>query len=200
MIFKKKQKQEAIASPKEENFFIEIIKFALLAAVIVIPFRMFVAEPYIVQGESMSPTFETGHYLIINKFSHKLGEMDRGSVVVFRYPNDPSRFFVKRVIGLPGETLRIRDREVYVKPAGATEFEKLEEDYLKNTIQNNLEKDIASDEYFVAGDNRGNSHDSRAWGPLNKSFVKGEAFIRLFPLSEISITPGKTNPLITKEN
>ena len=193
MIFKKTNKKPA----EEENFFVEIIKFALLAAVIVIPFRMFVAEPYIVQGASMSPTFETGHYLIINKFSHRFTELDRGAVVVFRYPNDTSRFFVKRVIGLPGETVRIRDRSVFVQPVGETEFTKLEEDYLKNTIQNNLERDLAEDEYFVAGDNRGNSHDSRAWGPLNESFIKGEALFRLYPVSQISITPGKTNPLIT---
>ena len=198
MIFKKQAKPAT--SPQEENFFIEIIKFALLAAVIVIPFRIFVAEPYIVQGESMSPTFETGHYLIINKFSHRVSDLDRGSVVVFRYPNDPSRFFVKRIIGLPGETVRIRDRSVYVQPTGTEDFIKLEEDYLKNTIQNNLEKDLGPEEYFVAGDNRGNSHDSRAWGPLDKSFIKGEAMLRLYPLSQIGIEPGKDDPLITNSN
>ncbi len=200
MIFKKKEVHTTSASPQEENFFIEIIKFALLAAIIVIPFRMFVAEPYIVQGESMSPTFETGHYLIINKFSHRISELDRGAVVVFRYPNDPSRFFVKRVIGLPGETVRIRDRKVFVQEVDSNEFYELEEDYLKNTIQNNVEKDLSHDEYFVAGDNRGNSHDSRAWGPLNKSFVKGEALLRLYPLSQISITPGKADPTINNTN
>jgi len=191
MNFTKKTK----AGPQEENFFKEIIKFALLAAIIVIPFRMFVAEPYIVQGASMSPTFETGHYLIINKFSHKFGEVDRGSVVVFRYPNDPSRFFVKRVIGLPGETVRIKDRIVSVKEVNGDGFIELEEDYVKNTIQNNLEQDLASDEYFVIGDNRGNSHDSRAWGPLNETFIKGEAMIRLLPVADVGFNPGKINPL-----
>lgn len=178
-------------SPQEENFFVEIIKFALLAAIIVIPFRIFVAEPYIVQGASMSPTYETGHYLIINKFSHKFQEVDRGAVVVFRYPNDPTRFFIKRVIALPGETLRILDRQVSVKQVGSDEFIPLEEEYIKNTIQNNLEVDIAEDEYFVMGDNRGNSSDSRSWGALNESFIKGQPFIRLFPLSGITINPGK---------
>ena len=198
MIFNKKgtKKTVDLDMPEEENFFKEIIKFALLAAIIVIPFRIFVAEPYIVNGASMSPTFETGHYLIINKFLHKFTDVERGSVVVFRYPNDPSRFFVKRVIGLPGETIRIRDRAVYIKSVDSETFKQLDEPYVKNTIQNNLEKDIAEDEYFVIGDNRGNSHDSRAWGPLNESFIKGEAILRLLPLSKITINPGKTNPLI----
>lgn len=191
MKFIKNKSISTNSSPAEENFFVEIIKFALLAAIIVIPFRILIAEPYIVQGASMSPTYETGHYLIINKFSHKFSEIERGSVVVFRYPNDPSRFFIKRIIALPGETLRIQDRQVSVKRVGSDEFELLEEDYLKNTIQNNLEVDIEEDEYFVMGDNRGNSSDSRSWGALNESFIKGQPFVRLYPINEIDINPGK---------
>jgi len=197
MKFRGKNKQVS-TSPKEENFFIEIIKFALLAAIIVIPFRMFIAEPYIVQGESMSPTFETGHYLIINKFAHKFSDIERGFVVIFRYPNDPSRFFIKRVIALPGETIRIQDRKVFIKTVGSSDFAELNETYLNNTIQNDLEEDLADDEYFVMGDNRGNSSDSRSWGPLNETFIKGQTILRLFPLDLIGITPGKEDPLLIK--
>ncbi len=190
--------KQAGDSPQEENFFIEIIKFALLAAIIVIPFRMFIAEPYIVQGASMSPTFETGNYLIINKFGHKLSNLERGDIVVFRYPNDPKRFFIKRIIGLPGETLRINNRIVSVADSPDGDFIELEEPYIKNTLQNNVETDLAEDEYFVMGDNRGNSSDSRSWGPLNKTFIKGEPVVQLLPIRSIGINPGEAVPIINK--
>ena len=179
---------------REENFFIEIIKFALLAAVIVIPFRVYIAEPYIVQGASMSPTFETGHYLIIDKFTHKLNGPERGSVIVFKYPNDPSRFFVKRVIGLPGETVEIENRNVYVTPVNGQKT-LLSEPYLKNMIPDNQITTLGPTEIFVMGDNRANSSDSRFWGPLDTNFIKGTAFLRLYPVDQVSLFPGLNNPL-----
>lgn len=175
---------------KQENFFVEILKFALLAALVVIPFRVFVAEPYIVQGASMSPTFETGHYLIIDKFSHKISGAERGDVVVFKYPNDPNKFFIKRIIGLPGETVSIQDREVSVRVTDGGEFQVLDEPYIKNNTQNNVTTDLGSGEYFVMGDNRGNSSDSRSWGPLDEELIKGTALIQLYPFDHIRLHPG----------
>lgn len=188
----KKLLTSPIAPDKEgkENFFIDIIKFIILAAIFVIPFRMYVAEPYIVSGASMFPTFDTGHYLIIDKFTHRIGGLERGDVVVFKYPNDPSKFFIKRIIGLPGETLKIEKKIVSVKKVGATEFTELDEPYTNNKLQSDMEMALDADMYFVMGDNRGNSSDSRIWGPLRKDLIKGEPLLRLYPLDVLATEPG----------
>src|SRR5438105_1933429 len=87
--------------PKKESFFGEIFKFTLIALVIVLPIRFFIAQPFIVQGASMDPTFETGEYLIVDQLSYHLGNPERGQVIIFKYPKDESKYFIKRVIGLP---------------------------------------------------------------------------------------------------
>ena len=191
--------QQQVDQPeKNENFFVELIKFALLAAIIVIPFRMFVAEPYIVSGASMSPTFETGHYLIIDKLSHKINTVDRGTVVVFKYPNDPSKFYIKRVIATPGETIRIQNRKVFIQQNGSTEFVQLDEPYIKNNNQRDTEITVPAGNYYVMGDNRGNSSDSRAWGTLDAALIKGEPLLQLYPVNEIAIKPGEEKPIFIK--
>ena len=187
------------SSSKQENFFIEIIKFALLAALIVIPFRMFIAEPYIVQGESMSPTFETGNYLIIDKFSHRFNTVERGSTIVFKYPNDPSRFFVKRVVGLPGETVKVENRNVSIKEVGSDVFIQLEETYLRVETNGAVEQELTDTQYFVMGDNRVNSSDSRFWGPLEAELIKGRTLLRLYPFDKIDVFPGSENPFPLQE-
>ena len=188
----KKLLTSPIAPDKEgkENFFIDIIKFIILAAIFVIPFRIYVAEPYIVQGASMFPTFDTGHYLIIDKFTHRIGGLERGDVIVFKYPNDPSKFFIKRIIALPGETIKIENKIVSVKKVGATEFTELDEPYTNNKLQSNMEMTLEADMFFVMGDNRGNSSDSRIWGPLNKDNIKGEPLLRLYPFDALAAEPG----------
>ncbi len=178
----------------KDNFLVELIKFAVIAIIVIVPFRMFVAEPYIVSGASMSPTFETGHYLIIDKFSHFIDTPDRGEVLVFEYPNDPSTFYIKRVIGLPGETVRIQNRSVYVKAVGSEEFVEIDEPYIKNNNQRDIETVIPENNYFVMGDNRGNSSDSRSWGVLDEKFIKGTPLVRLYPFNNISVMPGSDQP------
>jgi signal peptidase I len=100
---------------KRENFFTELLKFALIAVVIVVPMRLFVAQPFIVSGASMEPTFDTGQYLIVDEFTYKFEKPQRGDVVIFRYPRDPSQYFIKRIIGLPEETVRITNGVVSVE-------------------------------------------------------------------------------------
>lgn len=170
----------------------ETIKFIILAAIIVIPIRLFVFQPFIVSGESMYPTFHNGDYLIVDELSYRFHEPRRGDVIVFRYPNDPKRFFIKRVIGLPGETLIFRDRAVYLKSTEHPEGELINEPYLKQiTIPGEAKEVIVDpDHYFVMGDNRGASSDSRAWGQLPRENITGNAGLRLLPLSDISYRPG----------
>ncbi len=175
---------------KKHGYFYEILKFALIAVLIVIPFRIFIAQPFIVSGESMHPTFINGEYLIIDELTYQFQPPARESVLIFRYPNDTSKFFIKRVIGLPGETVIIKNGIVTIKnqknPDGIT----LPEPYIGEKIQDNLEKILGADEYFVLGDNRLQSYDSRYWGVLNKKYIVGRPILRLMPLTRFGIFPG----------
>jgi signal peptidase I len=152
--------------------------------------RSFVAQPFVVNGASMEPTFHTNEYLIVDQLSYELGTPHRGEVIIFKYPLIPSRYFIKRVIALPGETIKITGTKTEVKPVGQEEFITLEEPYIEFEKESFVEMTLKDDEYFVMGDNRMASLDSRSWGPLNKSFIVGKAFVRLFPPSKIDFLPG----------
>jgi signal peptidase I len=168
----------------------EFIKFFIIAAAIVLPIRLWVAQPFIVSGSSMLPTFENGEYLIINEFSYHFREPARGEVIIFRYPQDTSKFFIKRIIGLPGERLVIKNSEINIYnkdyPGGMT----ISESYLPQNIKMaDMQLDLSDKEYFVLGDNRPASSDSRFWGPLNEKFVIGKVWLRLWPFEKISVFP-----------
>ena len=168
----------------------EILIFAIIAFCIVLPFRIYIAEPYLVDGRSMDPTFATGDYLIVNKLSYKIGTPKRNTVIVFKYPNDPTRSFIKRIIGLPGETVIVKDDTVTIKNPENPEGFTIDQSYVIHTSQDSITTTLSGDEYFVMGDNRAESFDSRAWGPLNKKFILGEPLVRLFPVTKIGILPG----------
>ena len=179
-------------SEQKGSMIFDILKFTLVAFLIVTPFRFFIAQPFIVSGSSMVPTFEPKEYLVIDELSYRFHTPLRGDVVIFRYPLDTSLFFIKRVIGLPGETVDIKDGVVTVSTAGSN-TQTLTEPYLSDLL---LKKDsshtvLEDDEYFVMGDNRGASSDSRVWGPLNKKYIIGRAFVRLLPLSSQALFPGQ---------
>jgi signal peptidase I len=152
--------------------------------------RTFIAQPFVVNGASMEPTFHTNEYLIVDQLSYKLGNPNRGDVIIFRYPLIPSRFFIKRVIALPGETIKINGTQVQIKKVGSDTFETLEEPYIEFSKESYKEMTLADDEYFVMGDNRMASLDSRSWGPLKESYIVGKAFVRLFPPSKVDFLPG----------
>lgn len=184
---------EPTQAPKESktaNFFKELITFAVVALVIVIPIRLFIAQPFIVSGESMHPTFETGQYLIVDQLSYKLGYPVRGDVVIFHYPKNPSKFFIKRIIGLPGEKINIDGTNVTITSADKTEVFDLEENYVTMNRESQLETQLKDDEYFVMGDNRLASLDSRVWGPLKKDLIVGRAYLRLLPVGKVGFLPG----------
>lgn len=138
----------------------------------------------------MVPTFENGQYLIIDEISYRFEEPKRGDVVVFRYPNDPSQYFIKRVIGLPRETVKIKSGVVSViTPSGETIV--LDESYVsRHGNGNDRSVSLANGQYFVMGDNRPESSDSRVWGVLPRENIVGRTFLRLLPIQEISIFPG----------
>ncbi|MFZ3011928.1 MAG: signal peptidase I [Minisyncoccia bacterium] len=170
--------------------FWELVRFALIALIIVIPIRVFIAEPFIVSGSSMVPTFENGDYLIIDKVSYVLGSPKRDDVVVFRYPGDTSKFFIKRIIGLPNETVDIKGNEVTITNEGKKEGFKLEQPFVKNISNNDTHFELKNDEYFVMGDNRSASSDSRYWGAVEKDLLTGKALLRLLPVNKVDFWPG----------
>lgn len=165
----------------------------VLTIALVMLVRMYIAKPFIVQGASMDPTFASWHYLIIDELSYNfLRAPERGEVVVFRYPDDPSKHFIKRIIGLPGETVEIDGEAVYISNSTEQNF-KLTEPYVifEHRSENHLIVTLAEDEYYVLGDNRAESADSRFFGPLKEHLLVGRAWIRLFPFTQISYLPGE---------
>lgn len=181
------EKQE---TPVKENSFWELVRFALIAIVIVLPIRIFIAQPFVVSGSSMVPTFQDGQYLIVDEISYRLGEPERGDVVIFRYPKDPSKFFIKRIIGLPGETIDIDGNEVTITNNKNENGMQLSQPYLRTVSNSKSHMILDNDEYFVMGDNRPGSSDSRTWGAVERKFIVGRAFLRLLPVNEINFMPG----------
>ena len=172
----------------------ELVTFAIVAVVIVLPLRIFIAQPFIVSGESMFPTFETGQYLIIDQLTYRIHEPVRGDVVVFRYPQDPSKFFIKRIIALPNEKIRIEGKNVIITMTDGTEMT-LDEPYIELERENQVEMTMGGDEYFVMGDNRLASLDSRVWGPLKRDMITGRAWLRLLPITKVDFLPGDLSKL-----
>jgi signal peptidase I len=171
----------------------EVVGFALIVLVILVPLRLFVAQPFVVVGDSMDPTFATGEYLIVDELSYHLHAPGRGDVIVFKYPLDTTKYFIKRIIGLPGETLVFKGKTITIKNSANPNGFVLNESYLSYT--NNTDETITLDDshYFVMGDNRPVSLDSRSWGPLPKNLIIGRAFARLLPISTFGILPGEHN-------
>lgn len=178
----------------------ETLKFFLLAIIIVAPIRFFIAQPFIVQGESMDPTFASGQYLIIDELTYHFEDPQRGDVIVLRYPKDPKKFFIKRIIGLPGDTLTIKDGQISITNDRSEETLVLDEPYVTfektdssddRTITLLIDKENPNNnEYFVMGDNRARSLDSRSWGTLPERLIVGRTLVRLYPFDEITAFPG----------
>jgi len=190
-------------------FVLEIVKVFLLALVIIVPIRMFLFQPFFVKGDSMFPTFKDGEYLIIKEWGYKKTDvgifgkefftvehskdLKRFDVVVFRYPKDLSKYFIKRVIGLPGEKVEIEGGKIKISNSqNPNGFFLDEKEYLSSKILTGNQAhetpwQLSADEYFVMGDNRSGSSDSRLWGPVPKDDVIGRAVFRAWPFNRIKI-------------
>lgn len=160
----------------------EILKIVVISLLIIIPIRFFVIQPFFVRGESMSPTFHNGEYLIVDEISYRVGEPQRGDVAVFRFPRDTRQHYIKRIVGLPGETVAIQNGVVTIynreNPAG----EVLEEGYLVENTPGSVEVRLDENEYFVMGDNRDASSDSRRWGAVPEHLLIGKVWLRAWPI------------------
>lgn len=168
----------------------DLFTLAFLIVVVVIPIRVFVVSPFVVDGASMYPTFENLDYLIVDEVTYRFNAPARGDVIVFRYPGNPSVFYIKRIIGLPGEKVSINHGSIIITTV-AGEAMTIAEPYIVNedaTYTKNVS--LNAGEYFVMGDNRPNSSDSRVWGPLPKKNIIGRVDLRLLPVSQSGFFPG----------
>ena len=188
------------------SFLWEVVKVFFWALVIIVPIRIFLFQPFFVQGSSMDTNFKDGDYLIVNELGYKqtdvsLGafhlfnvstfkDLSRSDVVVFRYPLDTTQFFIKRVIGLPGEKLNIEGGKITIFNAQHPDGFVLDESkYLPSSVITSgaMTITLSNDQYFVMGDNREFSHDSRAFGPVPKDDVIGKVLIRAWPVQKAEI-------------
>ncbi len=178
----------ASAIKESISFVWELIKIIVLALIIVVLIRHFLFKPFVIEGSSMEPNFHDGDYLIINELSYRFSQPQRGQVVVFYYPLDTDKRFIKRIIGLPGETIQANNNKIYItKGDKTTELD--ESKYLPENIHtpNFGPITIPDGYYFVLGDNREFSSDSHEWGVLPRSDIIGSVLLRLWPLKEIAI-------------
>ncbi len=165
-------------------FIWEIAKIAIIALIIVVPIRVFVFQPFFVRGASMEPNFHDFDYLIVDEISYRFNEPQRGDVIIFYNPNNSDQRFIKRIVGLPGETIKLANGEVLIKQD--SDFFILDEaDYLSQNIETPGSEELFLDEnqFFVLGDNRDSSLDSRVFGSLNKELIIGKSAFRLWPIS-----------------
>lgn len=175
------------------NEYRSLFLYTFLALFIALFVRLYIAAPYLVSGASMEPTFATLDYLVLDRISYRFGEPARGEVIIFKYPHDPSRSFIKRIIGLPGETVVLQGNTVIIQNTEHPDGFTLEEPYVipTNARPSTMSMTLADGQYFVMGDNRKASADSRSWGALPEQNIVGRAYVRLFPFNEISLLPGE---------
>ncbi len=172
-----------------------LLAYTLIALGLALFIRFFIAAPYVVQGASMEPNFHDWQYLIIDRVSYDLTAPERGDIIVFDLPQNESRALIKRIIGLPGETVVLSGQKVTILNAEHPEGFTLDEPYLDPenlTGSNGLTMKLSADEYFVLGDNRRVSADSRVWGSLPRKDIVGRVFMRLYPLDKIGVLPAES--------
>ncbi|MEK7481794.1 MAG: signal peptidase I [Patescibacteria group bacterium] len=165
----------------------EIIEVAIIAIAAVLIIRYFLVQPFLVSGASMEPNFHSGDYLLIDEISYRFREPQRGEVIVFHYPNNESVYYIKRIIGLPGEEVEIKNGKIKIYNSENPDGFVLDENYLLGNIgDSKIEKTaISGEEYYVLGDNRNFSFDSRSWGSLEENEIIGLVRLRLWPLNKV---------------
>ncbi|KKQ95271.1 MAG: Signal peptidase I [candidate division CPR2 bacterium GW2011_GWC1_39_9] len=195
------------------SILLEIFKTVIIIAVIVVSIRNFVVQPFYVVGSSMEPSFQSNDYLIIDEFTYHIRQPRRGEVIVLKHPEpecdaflkqnffaklfakEPCRNYIKRIIGVPGDAVKVEGGNVYVKSKGTGDFIMLNENYidsqLKGQTLGNQVRELQDDEFYVIGDNRepGGSSDSREWGILKRDHIVGKTWLRLLPKYSRITTP-----------
>lgn len=167
-------------------FFLELIKVAALAGVTIFLVRYYLFKPFYVKGQSMEPSFYEKEYLIIDELTYRFRVIERGEVVVFRAPIDRQDYYLKRVVGLPGERVRVEDNKVIIYNQAYPQGVVVEEKYLEEDTPGAVTVNLGPDQYYVLGDNRDASFDSRRFGPVNRGDIIGRAWFRGWPFHRIT--------------
>ena len=167
-------------------FFLELVKIVLLAGITIAVVRYFLFKPFYVKGQSMEPNFYEKDYLIIDELSYRFREPNRGEVIVFRAPVVQKDYYLKRIVGLPGERVKVGDGKLVVYNDDYPQGVLVEEVYLDETTTGSSMVTLGSNQYFVMGDNRDASYDSRRFGPIDESVIVGRAWVRGWPFTRIS--------------
>lgn len=170
----------------------DITKVVITSILIVLPIRYFIVQPFIVRGASMEPNFEDRQYLIVDEASYYFREPERGETIIFHYPRDPRQYFIKRIIGLPGDIVQLTGGAVRIINKEYEQGFTLQESYLMppdRPTRPDMRTTLGEDEYFVLGDNRDASSDSRVWGILPRKLIVGRAFFRVLPPKRFGFMP-----------
>ncbi len=172
---------------KRSGFLREILDLIVLVGAIYALVNLATVR-FVVDGPSMEPSFYNSQFLIVSRVSYLVSDPQRGDVVVFHYPGNTQEDYIKRVIGLPGDTVELRDAEVYING------ERLEEPYINEACRPERCRDnaweLGPDEFFVMGDNRNRSQDSRDFGPVLREYVVGQVFVRYWPPADWGLVGG----------
>jgi signal peptidase I len=165
-------------------FILELAQIIIIAAAIIIPIRYFLIQPFIVKGASMEPNFEDNEYLIIDELSFRFRDIERGEIIVFEPPTNESQYYIKRVIGLPGETVQIKNGQITIYNNDFPNGFIIHEDYIGEYTSGEEYVVLGEEEYFVMGDNRDVSLDSRVIGPIPQDNIIGRVWLRGLPVSK----------------
>ncbi|MDA0208551.1 MAG: signal peptidase I [bacterium] len=170
---------------------LDLLQVVVIAAIIIVPVRLWVVKPFIVKGASMEEAFHQNDYLVIDQISYKFRDIQRGEVVVFHPPNRPSEHYIKRVIGLPGETVAIAEGEITIYNDEYPNGKILRESYISDEtlVDEPVSEVLKENEYYLIGDNRDASLDSRRIGPISNDSIVGRAWIRGLPLEDFGTIP-----------
>lgn len=166
--------------PLLKGFLKDILDIALLVIFVLLPIRLFIAQPFVVVGTSMYPTFQNGDYLIVDEISYRFEKPQRGDVIVFIPPPAPQDHYIKRIVGLPGETVKVDGNTVTIINTDNPQGFVLTEKYVSSERNGTNQITLGPNQYWVMGDNREASSDSRVWGPLDGSKITGRVLVRLF--------------------
>lgn len=187
----KRLEDDLSAGQKVIQFFWDLLKVVCVSLAIIIPVRYFLIQPFYVKGASMEPSFYDHEYLIINEIDYRLSDPARGDIIVFKYPKDPSQYFIKRIVGLPSETIEIANNQIYVYESKDKKAILDESQYLPATAKTVSSKTwtLGPDEYYVLGDNRDYSLDSRSFGPVYRDLIVGKVWFRGWPFWRLTFFP-----------
>ena len=169
-------------------FILEVVQIFIIVAAIIIPVRYFLVQPFIVKGASMEESYFDGEYLVVDELTPRFRDYERGEVLVFKPPTGAGQHYIKRVIGLPGETVEVNDGKIIIYNTEYPNGVVLQEDYIDEYTVGHQRIDLGLDEYYVLGDNRDHSLDSRTFGPVKEGLIVGRVWFRGLPIDRIGVT------------